>query len=1262
MASPVATVWAQFRLDMSDFASKLNTASGSLKNFAKIQQSTLKAQNQGYSSANAMIKSFNRSLNDTVNITRGILISQTFYAAAGAIQDAASALWDFNKQLDYAHVTYSALFGDVNLANDFMAVLQEHSIETIFDYQDLAGISKKLLAYGLEYENLMFIMEGLTNLGTMSGDAAALDRIALALGQIYTKGKLSAEEMRQLANAYVPITDIIKEKFNLSEDDLKSVGDLNLPAEEVINAIVDYANENFGSVGDAAMYTITGLQAKIVDTLKVVGAEMLKHVTTAYKSFLAYVANGLEVLREEFAKGGIGGVFEYLVPDEGTQKTIRIFLANIKNLFTAIMSLGKAAGQVFGNFAQVFAAVFNAVVPTITAITNALAILINAMASTSGGAAVLRVALVAVAGAFVLMRVQAMGALVITAVTSAVNGLSKALAVLATIIAKHPIFSLLAVLGVTLIGVSVASNSANNALSGLFDTLASAGGSSSGNMLQKTEEEIKSANSALDQFNNRLEEGKEGAEGLEDGMEGAADAAKKTGSVLSFDEVFKLKDPDSAAGAGADIGAGVLDDIENLIGGLDALGDALMPEIPDFSEFFNDFNDSLLGGLSENLMDKISAGGWGALIGGILGGLIGLAFGNPVLGAKIGTAVGAFVGVIFDELEYAISNTFTGMLAGIGAAISKAFGGAGLVQIIKTLVLGGSIDDVFKSIAGIFSATGAKALLKGGIIGAAVGLFVDGLAHLLWNSLEEKFTNANAETAKIGQTIGSLIGAIIGGILGGPAGAMIGSTIGTFVGGLIGLFWGPIAEYFNPETNALSAFFVETALRIGNWTVVSLGRLSAWWTDTYTGFTTWFKNTTTGFTNWWKNTTTGLSTWWTNTKSGFSTWFSDTFSGLSDWWSNTVATFSDWDSINSETLGRWWSETYTGFKTWFSDTFSDLTNWLTETNNGFDTWVRNTFSGLSTWWADTKAGYAAWFIETFAGWNKWRLDTLNELTWWKTGAVNAIRQWATDTWNSFVTWWTDTDKRINDWVKTTYAKITTWVTDSIAAYVKFKTDVLNVIAGLSKAAILAVGKWLSDMWTNMSTWFTEKTIAIKNKWAAMFNPATWKSGWSMVSSWFSSLFSSISSWFSNLAATVSSWWNSLFADKDVTVTANTTGGSGGGGGGLLGGLFGGHAAGGVFDREHVARFAEKNKAEAIIPLEEDRAMQPFVDAVANGLTGSLAPLIAQINTGNSNNLPPLYVGTLVADERGLRELYKKFEIIQVQENERRGLTSLHSLA
>lgn len=97
----------------------------------------------------------------------------------------------------------------------------------------------------------------------------------------------------------------------------------------------------------------------------------------------------------------------------------------------------------------------------------------------------------------------------------------------------------------------------------------------------------------------------------------------------------------------------------------------------------------------------------------------------------------------------------------------------------------------------------------------------------------------------------------------------------------------------------------------------------------------------------------------------------------------------------------------------------------------------------------------------------------------------------------------------------------------------------------------------------------------------------------------------------------------------------------------------GHAKGGIFNREHIARFAEGNKAEAIIPLEDNTAMQPFVNAISDGILQGLLPAMA--GSGNSNSLPPMYVGTLVADDRGLQQLYKKFEVFEAKEAARKGL-------
>ena len=222
---------ANLHLNIQQFNTALNQARRQTQRFASNLDTTLSRTSvdkltAGYDNLKKSLHGVGLGFKDIARISSGIMISQTFYGIKRSIDEATSALWSFNESLDYAQVTYSALFGDSKLATSFLDALQKHSVDTIFEYTDIEGMARKLSAYGIEYKNLMYIIEGLTDLGTISGDSAALERLAVAIGQINAKGTLKAEEVRQLANAYVPINDILREKLGVTEEGFKSIGDL----------------------------------------------------------------------------------------------------------------------------------------------------------------------------------------------------------------------------------------------------------------------------------------------------------------------------------------------------------------------------------------------------------------------------------------------------------------------------------------------------------------------------------------------------------------------------------------------------------------------------------------------------------------------------------------------------------------------------------------------------------------------------------------------------------------------------------------------------------------------------------------------------------------------------------------------------------------------------------------------------------------------------------------------------------------------------
>ena len=94
------------------------------------------------------------------------------------------------------------------------------------------------------------------------------------------------------------------------------------------------------------------------------------------------------------------------------------------------------------------------------------------------------------------------------------------------------------------------------------------------------------------------------------------------------------------------------------------------------------------------------------------------------------------------------------------------------------------------------------------------------------------------------------------------------------------------------------------------------------------------------------------------------------------------------------------------------------------------------------------------------------------------------------------------------------------------------------------------------------------------------------------------------------------------------------------------------ADGGIVGRDTLARIGEGNKREAIIPLENGGAMAPFADAVAERIASRQQATITSSSSGEHPYV--LYVGTLIADDRGINELKRKLDIVEIQERRRRG--------
>lgn len=703
-------------------------------------------------------------LKDVSRIVGGIMVSKVFYSGLNAIRNATQATREFCKELEYTQLAFSQLFKSTDLAEEFVNVLKDFSATSPFSFSDSSKAAQRLLAYGIEYKNVMYVMQGVLDAATMQGDPSKIESISRALGQIYTKGTLKAEEMRQLAEAGIPAYDILREKLQLTDEAMQNLGKAGIPASVAINALVDGIHERFAGMTKDSAKTMKGMWSNIKDNLLMMMSSFFDPLYQKVRTVTHMLDEFINKIREIADTSGLGGVFEYLVPDKKMQAEVRQFVAIINELGQIIGYQLKTALVACKGLIEGFIHVLNTVVPVLVNIGQILSLIIRELMQCKPLMTVLAYLLTFNAAAWIAFRTAALGAFILKPLTTMIMACAKALGVLATLLVSHPLIAGIIVLTGAVAALGLAHSKAGQQIKDFFTKLTKWNGIDPGKQLLP---ETKKRTSDIEKFNERLDATKDALDATGDAADKAAKKGKKAQKdLLSFDEVFRLTQNDTTGedeietpdwtlpedlGDWGDLdGESMLPDFQEPIGGaFEKQLDKLKNKI---KELWEKFKEALPG--------ILSGAGLGALVGGLIGGPLGAA-----LGALAGSVVGYFWSKLAD-------------LIGVNDKWHAAIAGG---------LLGG-----FLALLAYFTGLGPIATVLAALAGYFGGLF--------WEKIAEAFglEGAKKKEAAISSAIGGALGAIIGGLIGGPIGAVIGGAVGTFAGE----FWSILADKLNLTTGA----------------------------------------------------------------------------------------------------------------------------------------------------------------------------------------------------------------------------------------------------------------------------------------------------------------------------------------------------------------------------------------------------------------------------------------------------------------------------
>lgn len=213
-----------------------------------------------------------------------VQLGSVFTGMAGGILNMGIASVQAAAQMRQYEIAFQTMLKSAEAGTQMLRELQQFAAETPFDVPGVVSAGQQLMAFGFKAEE---IIPMLTNLGDAASGLGlgteGVSRLAYALGQMQTSGKLNAQDMMQLTSAGISAWDMLAQaagKTVAEMKDLCSKGAIDSKA--AVQTIVAGMNEQFGGMMAKTSDEVAGLLANIEETAGNTSAAVGKYLTEAF--------------------------------------------------------------------------------------------------------------------------------------------------------------------------------------------------------------------------------------------------------------------------------------------------------------------------------------------------------------------------------------------------------------------------------------------------------------------------------------------------------------------------------------------------------------------------------------------------------------------------------------------------------------------------------------------------------------------------------------------------------------------------------------------------------------------------------------------------------------------------------------------------------------------------------------------------------------------------------------------------------------------
>src|SRR3990167_4756375 len=279
-------------------------------------------------------------------IARATIIATTAYHAFNAaIKQVVDVTYGMNSRLEQSQIAFEVLSGDAQAAGAMINFVTEYASRSTFGYEKVLKASTQLIRYGFSLKEAKELVELLGNVAAAAGDrgADAFDRAAYALGQMNAAGKVMGDDLRQLKDAGVSISNVFQ---IMARNTGKSIGELvslekqgKLSSIEFLKAFKEWSQANFGDMMERQLDTAKGALANLSTNIKIFASSAFKPL---YDRFGDIIKRAAELSRSDdfdMWAARTAAYVEFVASQ--LERLPEIFMISFKMIYSIVSSIGK---------------------------------------------------------------------------------------------------------------------------------------------------------------------------------------------------------------------------------------------------------------------------------------------------------------------------------------------------------------------------------------------------------------------------------------------------------------------------------------------------------------------------------------------------------------------------------------------------------------------------------------------------------------------------------------------------------------------------------------------------------------------------------------------------------------------------------------------------------------------------------------------------------------------------------------------------------